>query len=235
MSPNVKDGHCQEIHLRLYWMHIWGTSRGETLTEQLLKISLLNDLAATWLDHLYLVILFHRWLFVIYRQSAICQQQYRRCSASVSVQVVMSHLTAVSVSKQLTMASTVCRIQDTGTGHQAIWPLRSAPLAPGSCVHGMLLLVACIYCFPSVLLSAAPGSEWSCTLGEISSCGLFSRHLQLPPLSTVQWLSGHSLDIIYTGVDVNTDAETQILTPILQRTVPLLWQIVSSNAAWRWE
>ena len=107
-------------------------------------------------------------------------------------------------------------VQDTGTGHQASWPLRSAPLVPVSCVHGMLLLVACIYCFPSVLLSAAPGSEWSCTLGEISSWIVFETSAVT---TTVQWLSGHSLDIIYTAVDVNTDTETQILTPILQIAV----------------
>ena len=115
--------------------------------------------------------------------------------------------------KQLTMASTVYRIQAPDTrqaGHSEVLPLL---LSPVSMACYCLLLVACIYCFPSVLLSAAPGSEWSCTLGEISSWIVSETSA---PLSTVQWLSGHSLDIIHTAVDVNTDTETQILTLILQ-------------------
>ena len=48
-------------------------------------------------------------------------------------------------------------VQDTGTGHQASWPLRSASLVPVSCVHGMLLLVACTGLFSQRVAVCRPG------------------------------------------------------------------------------
>ena len=166
--------------------YCWGTNRGETLTEQLLNISLLNDLAATWLHHLscyFISLVTFRHISPKCDMSATvpplqCQCVCAGCYVAPDGGVTLK-----------TIDNGQHSVQDTGTGHQASWPLRSAPLVPVSCVHAMLLLVACIYCFPSVLLSAAPGSEWSCTLGEISSWIVFETSAVT---TTVQWLFRHS-------------------------------------------
>lgn len=128
------------------------------------------------------------------------------------------------------MARPVYRIQAPDTSN-----LATKKCSPCSCLLCPWHAAACCLLLATIFPACCclpPRAQWSCTLGEMSSWIVFETSA---PLSTVQWLSRHSLDIIYTLLLTLIRTQTQILTPILQIYKSPLWQIVSSNAALRWE